>query len=1399
MLRPRPLQILLILLVVVPAGVLAEDDDLDGLDNERERELGSDPMRVDTDGDYLTDGEEVRLGTDPTEPDTDDDGLIDYSEVRVHGTDPTVKDSDGGGTVDGEEVLIDRTDPTMPQDDALDSDGDGLPNRLEQDLGTDAFIEDTDGDLLSDGQEDADRDGQWDEGETNPGDDDTDGDGLVDGQELLVHGSDPLLEDSDGDALPDGQEVELSEGELACLSPARADSDGDALTDGDEIAQGLDPCSPDSDGDGIYDAVEISDGTDPTDAGDALGDADSDHLSDTYEADVAHTDIDVSDSDGDGLADGEEVFPLLDGLTTDASDADTDDDGLLDGRESVLLDGNFLFASDPTRYDTDDDGLGDGLEVGLSQPETSHRQPEATRSEVFRGDDDPETTTDPLLGDTDGDGLLDGQEDLDGDGERDSDETDPTRFDTDGDGLDDGWETHYADRDHCAAGVKASVHPLDSGDGERDPDADGLTNLAEYRLELESAGGEPNVVRTSPCDPDTDGDGLDDVVEAGSRYGDGPSDPTRADTDGDGVLDGLEDSSRDGTWDQRDETDPTRADTDGDGLADGFEDEDQDGTVQASETDPRQADSDGDGVRDGDERSIFGTDPTAPDTDGDGLVDGLELGLFGDSDPSTSSDPQRADTDGDGLDDGAEDADRDGARDDDETDPRLADTDGDGITDSVEAGDLGTDPLSPDTDGDWVSDGEEVGADVDQPIDYDGDGVIDALDEDSDDDRVPDAVEAGDQLLSTPRPDTDGDGLNDLHDLDSDGGGVNDGTEVLEHGTDPTEASDDGRGWFESGASVRGHGCSIAGPSIRSDRSGLSLFWFAWTLWLARAHRTRRRPPFNRRSLWMLALLACLASAPGRAQEHPDARMTAIDASPFRMNPSAETILTTSLPAVLGHLRWQVKLAAHHFADSIRVADEHGDTLRSVVANRQQIEAGAAIGLMGRGELSVHWAVVPHQSATYPALGLGNTDSAGVTHPILRPKWVLLEPAEARPGVALEIPVTLGLWKPQAYMGRDGVSARPTAVASYRLGGVTWATSVGADFLPSARVHRTFEGPRLEYQVAVAYQLIERRTFVSAEWVGSHRFADLNDRDETRGQLSCGIRHGLSPDTTLEAMGSVGIIGGLAQPQYRVMLAATYRGGQAPPPEVRPTAVRRVTDQDVRPPVSEKPEARSADVEPIEGAAEPQPMMPSPPPAEIEDAEGCTDPQAGAVAEGDLCGPPPVASLEQDRVAIDQPIRFAVGQATIHRESKATLNKVLEILHAHPELKVRIEGHSDSSGGAERNRRLSEERAEAVRQYLIEHSDDPGALRLRVTAVGFGEARPISPDDTDAGRARNRRVDFVLVPAETPAETPTEPGREAGVRVEGVGAVRQGDSPTEQPSDPGVRREDGGADPEDGP
>jgi outer membrane protein OmpA-like peptidoglycan-associated protein len=130
-----------------------------------------------------------------------------------------------------------------------------------------------------------------------------------------------------------------------------------------------------------------------------------------------------------------------------------------------------------------------------------------------------------------------------------------------------------------------------------------------------------------------------------------------------------------------------------------------------------------------------------------------------------------------------------------------------------------------------------------------------------------------------------------------------------------------------------------------------------------------------------------------------------------------------------------------------------------------------------------------------------------------------------------------------------------------------------------------------------------------------------------------------------------------------------------------------------------------------------------------------------------IAPPPPPAAVTprvvvtRERLELKEKVYFDTGKATIKPASFGLLDEVAAALQSHDEVKrVEIQGHTDSSGDAAVNKRLSQERAEAVRAYL----SGKGVDGARLEAAGFGEEKPIAPNDSAKGREANRRVEFSL-------------------------------------------------------
>lgn len=104
-------------------------------------------------------------------------------------------------------------------------------------------------------------------------------------------------------------------------------------------------------------------------------------------------------------------------------------------------------------------------------------------------------------------------------------------------------------------------------------------------------------------------------------------------------------------------------------------------------------------------------------------------------------------------------------------------------------------------------------------------------------------------------------------------------------------------------------------------------------------------------------------------------------------------------------------------------------------------------------------------------------------------------------------------------------------------------------------------------------------------------------------------------------------------------------------------------------------------------------------------------------------------------------IFFETGKSELREESFHELNRVVEMLNQNPNMTIELSGHTDNVGNAGSNKKLSQERADACKAYLVKQGIDDG----RLTSVGYGEDKPVASNDTAEGQAQNRRVEFTIL------------------------------------------------------
>lgn len=137
-----------------------------------------------------------------------------------------------------------------------------------------------------------------------------------------------------------------------------------------------------------------------------------------------------------------------------------------------------------------------------------------------------------------------------------------------------------------------------------------------------------------------------------------------------------------------------------------------------------------------------------------------------------------------------------------------------------------------------------------------------------------------------------------------------------------------------------------------------------------------------------------------------------------------------------------------------------------------------------------------------------------------------------------------------------------------------------------------------------------------------------------------------------------------------------------------------------------------------------------------DEVDACPD-EASSVNKG--C-PEVAQEIVEQVVEAAKGVFFEKNKAILSKESFDNLDQIAEVLKKNPELNVDIEGHTDNTGSAERNAYLSQQRADVCKNYLVKK----GIAAERITSTGYGDMKPIATNDTEEGRAQNRRTEFIL-------------------------------------------------------
>ena len=468
------------------------------------------------------------------------------------------------------------------------------------------------------------------------------------------------------------------------------------------------------------------------------------------------------------------------------------------------------------------------------------------------------------------------------------------------------------------------------------------------------------------------------------------------------------------------------------------------------------------------------------------------------------------------------------------------------------------------------------------------------------------------------------------------------------------------------------------------------------------------------------ALVVALAATAARAQS------ASFTVDRFQPGAGAFDVLGVASPETAPHFDWHASLYTSYARDPLRlVAVGHPDEVK-LLHGQSMLHLGISLGLWDRFELgAVLPLTVAQRSEGAPMLGgpvSAPVATGGIGDVRLLPKATVLSVGGLVLGAAA--PFTIPIGRQDAFLGAGAPSVTPTLLVELQdVLPVRLLLNAGVAVRGDRSLGNLRVSSALTYGLAAELPMdVRGHRLAALATLAGEAVVGQGGEVERPLELLGGIRWTALPGLELAAGGGPGLSTGYGTPRYRLFFSLSFS----------PAILS-----------SRRP-----------------PRLPSIPARAIEELPHSTrvvsaPPAEPIVVSRTIHAEPELAKIVEDHVALLAPVLFARDRDVLLRQSRAVLDATVSILRDHPELAlVRIEGHTDGHGRAEYNLGLSSRRARAVRVYLVQQGIAPERLEFQ----GFGSARPIASNDTPDGRARNRRVEMVIVQRAAVAALPGSGG-----------------------------------------
>jgi outer membrane protein OmpA-like peptidoglycan-associated protein len=541
----------------------------------------------------------------------------------------------------------------------------------------------------------------------------------------------------------------------------------------------------------------------------------------------------------------------------------------------------------------------------------------------------------------------------------------------------------------------------------------------------------------------------------------------------------------------------------------------------------------------------------------------------------------------------------------------------------------------------------------------------------------------------------------------------------------------------------------------------------------------------KRLSLFATLMLAATSLAGSDALAQPTG-LGRFELERLVLNPNGQGSLSVGTGELLPQGGYRLSLLGHYENDPL-VMYRDGNRLGSVVRDRVTAHLLAAWAPLRWLELGAQLPVVAWQNGDdLSGQGVGAPARTGLGTPMVYARLGLLaQQREAPLDLALELGVGLPVGSVDT-LSRDGsVRLEPKLMLGRRFGGLRAGVEGGVLVRPSVMVGGEEAEDVLGSEVRLGAVVATTGPGLRGE-LNLRGVLPLGGQPRSM-ELLAGLRLPLSERVEAYALGGPGFGDTLGTPTFRALLGVALVDGK--PRDADKDGI--LDDQDKCPNQAGLAErqgcpVRDADGDGIEdgqdkcpneagpaerqgcpvrdsdgdGLVDERDACPAQPglkelrgcPAKDSDNDGVADhldncPTEAGVADNQGCPAKQkqMVAIQKGKLEIKEQVFFATGKAVIQPRSFKMLDQVAKVLREHPEVEqVIIEGHTDNRGKAEANRKLSQARAESVKKHLV----GKGVEASRLEAKGFGPDQPIASNDTEKGRAANRRVEFIITTPE---------------------------------------------------